>query len=198
VLRGGQGFGLGFEDGEDFDEMGELEHLARAALEAEEGEAGFKLAGYLETFDERGYAGAIDVFHLREIDDEARGFLVLQLLDEHRAELRRVVESDIAGYVDDCCFAGLSNGKIHEARFCLVVALAGETAEGAPPLGLFQNHFCRLDNGADRVANFQFHFLSAAARDHTFDNHFTRADDHVRHDVADMNFLDFADDAVTR
>jgi hypothetical protein len=99
-------------------------------LEAEEGEAGFKLAGYLETFDERGYAGAIDVFHLREIDDEARGFLVLQLLDEHRAELRRIVESDIAGYVDDCCFAGLSNGKIHEARFCLVGALTGETAEG--------------------------------------------------------------------
>jgi len=141
-LRGGQGFRLGFEDGEDFDEMGELKHLARAALEAEEGEAGFKLAGNLETFDERCDTCAVDVFHFREIDDEARGVLVLELLDEHGAKLGRVVESDIAGYVDDCCFAGLSNGKIHEARFCLVVALIGEAAGGAPPLGFFQNYFC--------------------------------------------------------
>ena len=142
MLRGGQGFGLGFENREDFDEMGELKHLARAALEAEEGEAGFKLAGYLETFDERGDTCAVNVFHFREVDDEARGVLVLELLDEHGAELRRLVKSDIAGYVDDCCVAGLSNGKIHEARFCLVVALTGETAGRAPPLGFFQNYFC--------------------------------------------------------
>jgi hypothetical protein len=142
VLLGGQGFGLGFENREDFDEMGELEHLSGAALEAEEGEAGFKLAGYLETFDERGDTCAVNVLHFREIDDEAGGVLVLELLDEHSAKLGRVVESDIAGYVDDGCFAGLSNGKIHEARFCLVVALTGEAAGGEPPLGFFQNYFC--------------------------------------------------------
>ena len=142
MLLGGQGFRLGFENGEDFDEMGEFEHLSRAALEAEESESGFKLAGNLETFDERSNTRAVDVFHFREIDDEAHGVLVLQLLDEHGAELGCVVESDIAVYVDDCCGAGLSSGKIHEARFCLIVALTGETAEGAPPLGFFQNHFC--------------------------------------------------------
>jgi hypothetical protein len=36
----------------------------------------------------------------------------------------------------------LSNGKIHETRFCLAAALTGETAEGAAPLSFFQNHFC--------------------------------------------------------
>ncbi len=122
--------------------MGEFEHLARAALEAEEREAGLKLAGNLETFDERGHTCAVDVFHFGEIDDEARGVLVLQLLDEHGAKLGRVVESNVAGYVDDCCVAGLSNGKIHETRFCLAAALTSETAGGAAPLSLFQNHFC--------------------------------------------------------
>ncbi len=117
LLLGGERFGLGFEDGEDFDEMRELEHLARAALQAEEGEAGPKLAGKLEALDERGDAGAINVFHGGEIDDEANGVFVLELLDEHRAELRSVIEGDVAVYVDDCRGAGLSSGDIHEARF---------------------------------------------------------------------------------
>lgn len=116
-LRGGEGVRLSFKDGEDFDEMGELQHLARAALEAEKGEAGFKLARKFQPFDERGHTGAIDVFHLGEVDDQANGVLVLELLDEHGAKLRRVVESDVAVYVDDCCRTGLSSGEIHEARF---------------------------------------------------------------------------------
>ena len=77
----GESFGLGFEDGEHFDEMGELEHLARASLEAEEREAGFELAGKLEPFHERGHTCAVNIFHGGEIDDQARGVLVLELLD---------------------------------------------------------------------------------------------------------------------
>ena len=44
ALQSGESFGLGFEDREYFDEMGELEHLARAALKAEERESRFELA----------------------------------------------------------------------------------------------------------------------------------------------------------
>src|SRR5580692_4573501 len=73
-----------------------------------------------------------------------------------------------------------------------------KTAEGAPPLGFFQDYFCRLDDSANRVANFQFHFLGAAAGNNTFDNYFARADDDVRHDVAEINFFHFSDNAVAR
>ena len=110
--------------------MGELEHLTRAALEAEKGEADFEFARKLQAFDEGGDAGAINVFHLGEIDDHADGALVLKLFDEHGTQLRRVVESDVAVYVDDRCVAGLSSGKIHEARFLLVAALAAKRREG--------------------------------------------------------------------
>ena len=45
ALLSGESFGLGFEDREYFDEMGELQHLAWAALKAEERESRFELAG---------------------------------------------------------------------------------------------------------------------------------------------------------
>src|ERR1700720_1907560 len=96
--------------------MRELEDLARAALQAEEREAGIELAGKLEAFDERGDAGAVNVLDAGEIDDDARRVLFLHYFDEHGAELRGVVERDVTVDVHDRCVAGLSSGKIHEAR----------------------------------------------------------------------------------
>ena len=136
-LLGGQGFGLGFEDGEDFDEVGELENLAGAALEAEEGEGDFEFSGKFEAFDERGDAGAIDVFHVGEIDDDAYCVLYTQHFDEFGAKLRGIVKRDVTVHVHDCSVAGLSSGKIHAARFLLVVALAREVAGKAGAATLF-------------------------------------------------------------
>src|SRR5215472_6925880 len=114
VLGGGEGLVFGIEDGEDGDEVGEFEDLTWAALQAEECEAGFQFARKLQAFDERSHAGTIDIFHIAKIDDEVRHVLVLEKLDLHGAELRRVVERDVAVDVEDGGVAGLASGKIHE------------------------------------------------------------------------------------
>ena len=123
----GQGFGFGFEDGEDFYEVSEFEDLAGAALQAVEGEAEFQFAGKFEAFDEGGNAGAVDVFDIGEIHDDARMLLFFHKSDERGAQFGRVVERDIAGDIDDHRVAGLAIGNIHEAWFICT----GQTAGGA-------------------------------------------------------------------
>lgn len=106
----GYGFGLGFEDGEDFYEVGQFEDLTGAALEAEESEAGFELAGKFEAFDERGDAGAVNVFYVGQIDDDAGVALFLEQGDEHGAKFGRIVERDVTIDVHDDRGAGLASG----------------------------------------------------------------------------------------
>jgi hypothetical protein len=63
-------------------------------------------------------------------------------------------------------------------------------------LGLLQHHICRLNDYRNRIADLQIHFFHAAARNYAFDLVFAHGHYHVSHEVADLQFLDFAYQAV--
>jgi hypothetical protein len=60
-------------------------------------------------------------------------------------------------------------------------------------LGLLDHHFSGFDDRADGVAYLQFHFLSAGASDDAFDEVVADTNGNVGHDVAELDFGDFAD-----
>lgn len=63
-------------------------------------------------------------------------------------------------------------------------------------LSFLDHNLCGFDDGADRVADFQFHFLSTGAGNDRFDFVFANSNNDVGHDVAQFDFRDFADEAV--
>src|SRR5271170_7612389 len=63
-------------------------------------------------------------------------------------------------------------------------------------LGLLQHHVRGLNHYRNRIADFQIHFFHAAARNHALDHVFAHRHDHVGHDVADLQLLDLAYQAV--
>jgi MFS family permease len=72
----------------------------------------------------------------------------------------------------------------------------GESAH-AQELGiLLQHYFCGLYHRRNGVPDFQVHFFRAPARDNTFDEVLADSDDHVRHHVSKLKFLDLANQMI--
>ena len=63
-------------------------------------------------------------------------------------------------------------------------------------LCFLQHDFGGFDHGGDRVADLQFQFLRATAGDHALDLMLADLHHDVSHDVAELNFHDFADQTV--
>ena len=53
------------------------------------------------------------------------------------------------------------------------------------------HYFGSFDDGRDKVALVQVQFVGAAPRDGAFDKIVADAHDHVGHNIAQLNFLDF-------
>jgi hypothetical protein len=60
------------------------------------------------------------------------------------------------------------------------------------------HHFASFNNRGDRVAFFQFEFVSAAAGNGALNEVIADPDDHMRHDVAKLNFFDGSTQFVSR
>jgi hypothetical protein len=56
---------------------------------------------------------------------------------------------------------------------------------------LLNHDLSRFDHGCDRIALLELQLVSAAARDGTFDEVVANPNHDVRHDIAELNFLDF-------
>jgi hypothetical protein len=69
-------------------------------------------------------------------------------------------------------------------------------AQGDERLGLLDQDLGGLDDRADGVADFQFHFLGAGASNDALDEVVANANGDMGHDVAELDFGDFADEAV--
>jgi len=54
-----------------------------------------------------------------------------------------------------------------------------------------------FDHGADRVTLLEFEFVGAAARDGALDQVVADPNDHMRHDIAELNFFDFSTQFVS-
>lgn len=63
-------------------------------------------------------------------------------------------------------------------------------------LGFLNHDFGGFDDGADGVADFQFQFLGAGAGDDAFDEIVADLDGDVGQYVTELDFRDFADEAV--
>jgi hypothetical protein len=63
-------------------------------------------------------------------------------------------------------------------------------------LGLLKHHIRGLNHYGNRIADLQIHFFHAAARNYAFDLVFAHGHYHVSHQVADLQFLDLAYQAV--
>jgi hypothetical protein len=63
-------------------------------------------------------------------------------------------------------------------------------------LGLLQHHIRGLNHYRNRIADLQIHFFHTAARNYAFDLVFAHGHYHVSHEVADLQFLDLAYQAV--
>ena len=65
-------------------------------------------------------------------------------------------------------------------------------------LGLLQHHVRGLNHYRNRIADLQIHFFHAASRNHAFDLVFAHFHHHVSHQIADLQFLDLAEQSVAR
>lgn len=57
---------------------------------------------------------------------------------------------------------------------------------------LLNHHFGGFDNSGDGIALLELEFVSAAAGDGTLNETVADTDDHVSHDIAQLNFFDFS------
>ena len=62
---------------------------------------------------------------------------------------------------------------------------------------LLDHDFSGLNDRGDRIALLELQLVGAPPRDGTFNEIVAHTDDHVGHDIAQLNFLDFAPQFVS-
>lgn len=65
------------------------------------------------------------------------------------------------------------------------------------PSVLLNHDFGGLDHGGDRIALFEFQFVGAPAGDRTLDQIVAYTDNHMGHDIAQLNLLDLSTQFVS-
>jgi len=111
-----ESFLFGVVDFKNFQKARELKDFPRPAGQAIESKSTLQVPRNLQALDQRSDTGAIDVFHVLEIHDDALDALILEQAEQHFANFGRVVECDVAGDVNDRGILKLTRGNAHKTR----------------------------------------------------------------------------------
>src|ERR1700723_232856 len=108
-----EGFLLGVVHFKNLQQARQFQNLARRPAQAIQCKPAFQVTRELQTLNQRGYARAVDVFHLLQVHNHAFDALFLQQVEEDLADFRSVIQRDIARNVDNRSVLKLTRGNIH-------------------------------------------------------------------------------------
>src|ERR1700735_55741 len=100
-------------DFENFYKPSQLEDFLRGAAQSEQSKSNFQIARKFQSFNQRRHTRAVYVFHTLHVDNNARGFLFFQEIQQHFANLRRVIERNIANNIHNSSCTRLARRDIH-------------------------------------------------------------------------------------